>query len=83
MTSTTMVTQLASRRFTHFSTGLALALAGLRAGAAAPAPTPAAAGLVRAYGRLPLSFEANQGQTDPGVRFLSRGLGHTLFLTST
>jgi hypothetical protein len=34
------------------------------------------------YGRLPLSFEANTGQTDPAVRFLSRGQGYTLFLTS-
>jgi uncharacterized protein (TIGR03437 family) len=30
-----------------------------------------------------LSFEANAGQTDPRVQFLSRGNGHTLFLTST
>ncbi len=36
-----------------------------------------------AYGRLPLSFEANHGQTDPRVRFLSRGNGYSLFLTST
>src|SRR5437879_4297575 len=36
-----------------------------------------------AYGKLPLSFEANQGQTDPQVRFLSRGSGYTLFLTPT
>src|SRR5262245_59164689 len=35
------------------------------------------------YGRLPLAFEANHGQTDPQVKFLSRGQGHTLFLTST
>lgn len=35
------------------------------------------------YGRLPLSFEANQGQVDSAVRFLSRGEGYTLFLTST
>jgi uncharacterized protein (TIGR03437 family) len=31
---------------------------------------------------LPLSFEANQGQTDGQVRFLSRGDGYSLFLTS-
>ncbi|WP_114209708.1 SBBP repeat-containing protein [Acidisarcina polymorpha] len=31
--------------------------------------------------QLPLSFEANQGQTDPQVRFLSRGPGYSLFLT--
>ena len=36
-----------------------------------------------AYGRLPSSFEANRGQTDSRVQFLSRGRGHTLFLTST
>jgi hypothetical protein len=30
---------------------------------------------------LPLSFEANQGQTDPAVKFLSRGDGYALFLT--
>src|SRR5438067_597471 len=34
-----------------------------------------------AYGQLPLSFEANQGQTDAQVNFLSRGSGYTLFLT--
>jgi len=32
--------------------------------------------------KLALSFEANQGQTDPRVQFLSRGKGHTLFLTA-
>jgi len=34
------------------------------------------------YLSLPLSFEANQGQTDPHVSFLSRGNAYTLFLTS-
>jgi len=33
------------------------------------------------YGKLPLSFEANQGQTDSRVKFLSRGRGYSLFLT--
>jgi hypothetical protein len=33
------------------------------------------------YGKIPLSFEANRGQTDPGVQFLSRGSGYSLFLT--
>jgi len=36
---------------------------------------------VDSFGRLPLSFEANQGQTDPRVKFLARGQGYTLFLT--
>lgn len=35
-----------------------------------------------AYGKLPLSFEANHGQTDSRVKFLSRGPGYGLFLTS-
>ena len=34
------------------------------------------------YGKIPMSFEVNQGQTDEEVRFLSRGNGYTLFLTS-
>jgi len=34
-----------------------------------------------AYGNLPLGFEDNQGQTDSRVRFLSRGVGYSLFLT--
>ena len=33
------------------------------------------------YGKLPLSFEANRGQTDGRVRFLAHGRGYTLFLT--
>ena len=33
------------------------------------------------YGTLPFSFEANQGQADPSVLFLSRGSNCTLFLT--
>jgi uncharacterized repeat protein (TIGR01451 family) len=36
---------------------------------------------LEAYGRLPMRFEANRGQTGRGVRFLSRGSGYTLFLT--
>src|SRR5438105_1085347 len=39
--------------------------------------------LLEAYGQTPLAFEANQGQTDPQVQFLSRGSGYTLFLTPT
>ncbi|MGZ3493828.1 MAG: DUF7948 domain-containing protein, partial [Syntrophales bacterium] len=35
------------------------------------------------YGKLPLHFEANQGQVDERTRFLSRGSGYSLFLTST
>jgi Beta-propeller repeat len=35
-----------------------------------------------AYGKLPLSFEINQGQTVPQVKFLSRVSRYQLFLTS-
>jgi hypothetical protein len=34
------------------------------------------------YGNLPLTFEANQGQTSSEVKFLSRGKGYTAFLTA-
>jgi hypothetical protein len=37
----------------------------------------------RDYGKLPLSFEVNQGQVDSRVRFLSRGQGYSLFLTDS
>jgi hypothetical protein len=33
------------------------------------------------YGNFPLVFEANQGQTDAQVKFLSRGPGYSVFLT--
>jgi hypothetical protein len=45
------------------------------------APTKIQPKLVPSYGKLPLSFEANQGQTDSRVRFLARGGGYTIFLT--
>jgi hypothetical protein len=35
------------------------------------------------YGKLPLAFEKNLGQTDEQVKFLSRGAGYTLFLTES
>jgi len=37
--------------------------------------------LAASYGRLPLTFEVNRGQTDARVKFLARGQGYTLFLT--
>ncbi len=47
------------------------------------AAKPATARIEANYGKLPLSFEANQGQSDPQVRFLSRGYGYSLFLTDS
>jgi len=43
--------------------------------------SPERARLARAYGQVPLAFEANAGQTDPKVTFLARGAGYALFLT--
>ena len=48
-----------------------------------PAPTGVRSRLLETYGRLPLAFEANQGQTDQQVKFVSRGAGYNLFLTAT
>ncbi len=53
---------------------------GLPLASAAP-PTGTQQQLAEAYGQLPLNFEANQGQTDPRVRFLVHGRGYSLFLT--
>src|SRR5262249_37336110 len=36
-----------------------------------------------AYGKLPLSFEANQGQSDAQVKFLSHGRGYSISLAPT
>src|SRR5689334_2305159 len=33
------------------------------------------------FAQIPLSFEANKGQTDDRVNFLARGTGYTIFLT--
>jgi hypothetical protein len=41
----------------------------------------AQAKILDSYGKLPLSFEANHGQTDSRVKFLSRTSGYSLFLT--
>jgi hypothetical protein len=39
--------------------------------------------VVEGYGKLPLAFEANQGQAGSQVKFLSRGAGYSLFFTPT
>jgi len=48
----------------------------------AHAQGPAAQAPAAAFQKLPLVFEANTGQIDPAVKFLSRGSGYTLFLTA-
>lgn len=75
------------------ATGLALALiafgcvlsfqspAARFATTAADAARQSDLGAGDAYGKLPISFEANRGQTDDRVKFVARGSGYTLFLT--
>jgi hypothetical protein len=43
--------------------------------------TAGASPLLPAYGQIPLSFEANQGQAAPRFDYLSHGQGYTLLLT--
>jgi hypothetical protein len=59
---------------------------GLRATSHESAGNPSAdiaarARAIEAYGKTPMSFEENLGQTDARVRFLARGAGYTVFLT--
>jgi Ca2+-binding RTX toxin-like protein len=69
-----------------------VALAALAALVAARAGTPPAgeaarlgsqqrSALADGYGRLPLSFEPNRGQSGRAVRYLARGAGYGLYLT--
>src|SRR5580698_6785174 len=64
-----------------------ISLVSLHSLAASPSPQPVQkspagnAKLVRSYGKLPLSFEANEGQVDSVVHFLARGSGYGLYLT--
>ncbi|MCI0664148.1 MAG: FG-GAP-like repeat-containing protein, partial [Acidobacteria bacterium] len=37
--------------------------------------------LEQAYGKLPMRFEANEGQTDARAKFIARGAGYAVFLT--
>jgi len=62
-----------------------LTLAALASTALAAAPSQPAlskAQIAQNYGKLPLSFEANRGQSNPKVKFLSRGNGYSFFLTN-
>ncbi len=49
--------------------------------AAAPPPLAHQARVNDTYGKLPLTFEVNEGQTGNAVKFLSRGQGYSLFIT--
>ena len=59
---------------------LLLLLAGITACAQVSSPSNEVAA---SYGKVPLSFEPNQGQTDARVQFVSRGPGYTIFLGPT
>jgi hypothetical protein len=69
------------------SAAIALACFARLPAAQAETPEPAKvdqatrARISEGYGKLPLSFEANEGQQDRRVKFLSRGSGYNLFLT--
>jgi len=52
------------------------------AGAQVP-NTAARAQVNNAYGRLPMHFEPNRGQTAEAAKYLARGRGYALFLTDT
>jgi beta-propeller repeat-containing protein len=73
----------------HFAAGSRLATGAVAATSSHRAEQPVStpdeetrARVSEAYGKLSLSFEANHGQTAPQVKFLSRGDGYNLFLTS-
>ncbi len=71
------------KRNIYISSTLFLTFLSLPAARAA-SPDPSAVNrehISEAYGHLPMSFEANQGQTDPQVKFLARGRGYSFFLT--
>lgn len=68
--------------------GLAILMMPVALRAATPA-SPAAvetavkARLIETYGKVPLSFEKNQGQTGEQVKFLSRGPRYSMLLRPT
>src|SRR5271170_8174765 len=85
MTSTTLSSSRWTLRLSLSSTALLLSLAlGEGWGQTILGQTKATktAEIAESYGRLTLNFEENQGQTDPAVRFLSRGNGSELYFTN-
>jgi uncharacterized repeat protein (TIGR02543 family) len=51
------------------------------AGQAHSVPKAVSRSIAGMYGKLPLSFEVNQGQSSSRVKFIARGPGYALFLT--
>ena len=65
-------------------TGVARFKTSVQSSSSAAAVTPTSGARIRTnYAALPLAFEANQGQTDPQVKYMARGNGYKLFLTSS
>jgi hypothetical protein len=56
--------------------------AGVVSAMSTPADAKTQGNILDSYGRLPLSFEVNHGQSDARVKFLSRTGGYSLFLTA-
>ncbi|HCF27151.1 MAG TPA: hypothetical protein DEV81_08090, partial [Cyanobacteria bacterium UBA11049] len=89
--------QLRALFTTSFIYSVALLLSAANPGAALPVSSAATsnsptqnqldaatkAKVLQAYAKIPLSFEANQGQIDKQVKFLTRGNGYSVFLTPT
>ena len=46
-----------------------------------PAPAKAEQRAAHAYGKLPLAFVPNRGQTDKSVRYYAQGAGHAFYFT--
>jgi Bacterial Ig-like domain (group 3)/Beta-propeller repeat len=72
-----------SNRFPVFNPTASFVPPGIVSSTGASQPDPKAqATVLDSYGKLPLSFEANRGQADAQVKFLSRTGAYTLFLTA-
>src|ERR1700722_9158383 len=70
-----------ANRFNHKQTGSkSLPAAAKSQGANRPIAAMTDPEVMKAYGQLPLSFEANQGQSAADVKYLSRGDGYFLSL---
>jgi hypothetical protein len=73
---------LQTRKLHIYGPCLSLTAASAGPASASQKTSPAQkAQVVENYGKLPLTFEANTGQADKGVKFLSRGSGYGLYLT--
>src|SRR5580692_10216396 len=71
---------------THRRAHSSQAISNNHTGATAPSATSLTAAQItnftNAYGKLPLAFEANQGQSAPEVRYVAHGQSYQLFLTN-